>query len=197
MAPRLSRASTLAHLRQARLAPAATFRRTLATVQDPPAPPPRKTTFGGLRDQDRIFSNAYMKHDHGIKGAQVRDYARAWPRAARWRIRTTRPGRAAPAARAAVTSSWWTVWEQQLGKLQRRRGSMLRACSGGGAPQLGASGWSTEDRARAAVRQAGTSSQGVLSEALQLEQDAQVYQGSRAQNSGDRTTTPHPLATDR
>ncbi|KAM0750101.1 NADH-ubiquinone oxidoreductase 51 kDa subunit, mitochondrial [Meredithblackwellia eburnea MCA 4105] len=47
-------------------------RRTLATVQDPPAPPPRKTTFGGLRDQDRIFTNAYMKHDHGIKGAMKR-----------------------------------------------------------------------------------------------------------------------------
>lgn len=31
----------------------------------------RKTGHGGLRDQDRIFTNAYMRHDHGIKGAMV------------------------------------------------------------------------------------------------------------------------------
>lgn len=48
--------------------------RTFATVQDAPpkTPPPRKTTFGGLKDQDRIFTNAYMKHDHGLKGAKAR-----------------------------------------------------------------------------------------------------------------------------
>jgi len=50
--------------------------RSLATVQDAPkpaAPPARKTSgFGGLRDQDRIFTNAYMKHDHLLKGAKAR-----------------------------------------------------------------------------------------------------------------------------
>ncbi|SCV70891.1 BQ2448_3653 [Microbotryum intermedium] len=46
--------------------------RGLATVQDPPKPAPRKTTFGGLRDQDRIFSNVYRTGDHGIKGAMKR-----------------------------------------------------------------------------------------------------------------------------
>ncbi|KAI5481859.1 hypothetical protein MNV49_000136 [Pseudohyphozyma bogoriensis] len=75
MAPRAPRPSALASVRP-RLAPSAVsrlpLRRSLATVQDTPAPPPRKTTFGGLRDQDRIFTNAYMKHDHGIKGAQKR-----------------------------------------------------------------------------------------------------------------------------
>jgi len=43
-------------------------RRGLATVQDST---PKRTTFGGLRDQDRIFSNAYRLGDHGIKGAMV------------------------------------------------------------------------------------------------------------------------------
>lgn len=43
-------------------------RRGLATVQDQT---PKRTTFGGLRDQDRIFSNAYRLNDHGIKGAMV------------------------------------------------------------------------------------------------------------------------------
>lgn len=41
--------------------------RGLATVQDPP-----KKTHGGLRDQDRIFQNVYMRHDHLLKGAKVR-----------------------------------------------------------------------------------------------------------------------------
>jgi len=27
--------------------------------------------YGGLKDQDRIFTNAYCRHDHGIKGAMV------------------------------------------------------------------------------------------------------------------------------
>jgi hypothetical protein len=42
-------------------------RRTLATVQDTPV-----RRYGGLKDQDRIFTNAYLRHDHGIKGALVR-----------------------------------------------------------------------------------------------------------------------------
>ncbi|KAN0066310.1 NADH dehydrogenase [ubiquinone] flavoprotein 1, mitochondrial [Thecaphora frezii] len=41
--------------------------RGLATVTDAPV-----RTHGGLRDQDRIFQNAYMRHDHGLKGAQAR-----------------------------------------------------------------------------------------------------------------------------
>lgn len=41
--------------------------RGLATVADPPV-----RRYGGLKDQDRIFTNLYMKHDHGLKGAQSR-----------------------------------------------------------------------------------------------------------------------------
>jgi len=44
-----------------------TGRRTFATVQDPPV-----RRYGGLKDQDRIFTNLYTRHDHGLKGAQVR-----------------------------------------------------------------------------------------------------------------------------
>lgn len=44
----------------------AKLRRSFATVQDPPV-----RRYGGLRDQDRIFTNAYCRHDHGIKGAMV------------------------------------------------------------------------------------------------------------------------------
>ncbi len=40
--------------------------RGLATVADPPV-----RRYGGLKDQDRIFTNIYCKHDHGIKGAKV------------------------------------------------------------------------------------------------------------------------------
>ncbi|KAG2081777.1 NADH-binding subunit of NADH:ubiquinone oxidoreductase [Suillus cothurnatus] len=43
------------------------FRRGLATVADPPV-----RRYGGLKDQDRIFTNAYCRHDHGIKGALSR-----------------------------------------------------------------------------------------------------------------------------
>lgn len=42
-------------------------RRGLATVQDAPAP--RKTNFGGLKDQDRIFQNLYGRHDPSLKSA--------------------------------------------------------------------------------------------------------------------------------
>ena len=42
------------------------LRRSFATVQDPPV-----RHYGGLKDQDRIFTNAYSRHDHGLKGAQV------------------------------------------------------------------------------------------------------------------------------
>ncbi|KAG1801958.1 NADH-binding subunit of NADH:ubiquinone oxidoreductase [Suillus variegatus] len=43
------------------------IRRGLATVADPPV-----RRYGGLKDQDRIFTNAYCRHDHGIKGALSR-----------------------------------------------------------------------------------------------------------------------------
>ncbi|THU91196.1 hypothetical protein K435DRAFT_863638 [Dendrothele bispora CBS 962.96] len=41
--------------------------RSFATVTDPPV-----RRYGGLKDQDRIFTNVYCKHDHGIKGAKSR-----------------------------------------------------------------------------------------------------------------------------
>lgn len=44
--------------------------RTFATVQDAPKPPPK--VHGNLKDQDRIFTNAYMRHDHLLKGARAR-----------------------------------------------------------------------------------------------------------------------------
>ena len=40
--------------------------RSFATVADPPV-----RRYGGLKDQDRIFTNIYCRHDHGIKGALV------------------------------------------------------------------------------------------------------------------------------
>ena len=40
--------------------------RSFATVADPPV-----RRYGGLKDQDRIFTNIYCRHDHGIKGAMV------------------------------------------------------------------------------------------------------------------------------
>jgi NADH dehydrogenase (ubiquinone) flavoprotein 1 len=41
--------------------------RGLATVADVPV-----RRYGGLKDQDRIFTNLFCKHDHGLKGAQAR-----------------------------------------------------------------------------------------------------------------------------
>jgi hypothetical protein len=41
--------------------------RSLATVADPPV-----RRYGGLKDQDRIFTNLFCRHDHGIKGAMAR-----------------------------------------------------------------------------------------------------------------------------
>eukprot|EP00270_Netrium_digitus_P020168 TRINITY_DN8205_c0_g1_i1.p1 TRINITY_DN8205_c0_g1~~TRINITY_DN8205_c0_g1_i1.p1 ORF type:complete len:485 (+),score=99.48 TRINITY_DN8205_c0_g1_i1:22-1455(+) len=38
----------------------------------PPPPPPEKTSFGGLKDEDRIFTNVFGKHDPHIKGAMAR-----------------------------------------------------------------------------------------------------------------------------
>jgi NADH dehydrogenase (ubiquinone) flavoprotein 1 len=42
--------------------------RGLATVQD--SPPPKKTHFGGLKDQDRIFQNLYGHHGADLKSAK-------------------------------------------------------------------------------------------------------------------------------
>lgn len=37
------------------------------------APPPQtRTSFGGLPDQDRIFTNLYGRHDWRLKGAMAR-----------------------------------------------------------------------------------------------------------------------------
>ena len=43
--------------------------RGLATVQDAPAQPPKRTHFGGLKDQDRIFQNLYGHHGADLKSA--------------------------------------------------------------------------------------------------------------------------------
>lgn len=43
-------------------------RRGLATVQDDP--PPKRTHFGGLKDQDRIFQNLYGHHGADLKSAK-------------------------------------------------------------------------------------------------------------------------------
>jgi NADH dehydrogenase (ubiquinone) flavoprotein 1 len=43
--------------------------RGLATVNNA-SPPPKKTKFGGLSDQDRIFQNLYGQHGADLKTAQ-------------------------------------------------------------------------------------------------------------------------------
>ena len=43
--------------------------RRLATVQDGTPPPPKRTHFGGLKDQDRIFQNLYGHHGADLKSA--------------------------------------------------------------------------------------------------------------------------------
>jgi NADH dehydrogenase (ubiquinone) flavoprotein 1 len=43
--------------------------RRLATVQDAP-PPPKKTSWGGLKDQDRIFQNLYGHHGADLASAK-------------------------------------------------------------------------------------------------------------------------------
>ena len=45
-------------------------RRRLATVQDGTPEPPKRTKFGGLKDQDRIFQNLYGHHGADLKSAQ-------------------------------------------------------------------------------------------------------------------------------
>ncbi|GLI71372.1 hypothetical protein VaNZ11_016562 [Volvox africanus] len=43
-----------------------------AATSPPPPPPAAKTSFGGLKDDDRIFQNIYGRHDTSIKGAMAR-----------------------------------------------------------------------------------------------------------------------------
>ncbi len=55
--------------------PARSVLRTLSTAApagSAPPPPPQKTSFGNLKDEDRIFTNIYGRHDPFIQ-------ARAWP----------------------------------------------------------------------------------------------------------------------
>ena len=43
--------------------------RGLATPTDIPKPPPKRTKFGGLKDQDRIFQNLYGHHGADLQSA--------------------------------------------------------------------------------------------------------------------------------
>lgn len=45
-------------------------RRDFATVQDGTPPPPKRTHFGGLKDQDRIFQNLYGHHGADLQSAK-------------------------------------------------------------------------------------------------------------------------------
>ncbi|PFH53332.1 hypothetical protein AMATHDRAFT_55214 [Amanita thiersii Skay4041] len=47
--------------------PQTVLQRNLATVADPPV-----RHYGGLKDQDRIFTNIYSRHDYALKGALSR-----------------------------------------------------------------------------------------------------------------------------
>ncbi|KAG1667853.1 hypothetical protein FOA52_011041 [Chlamydomonas sp. UWO 241] len=44
----------------------------VAPAATAPPPVPERTSFGGLRDEDRIFTNIYGRHDPFIKGAEKR-----------------------------------------------------------------------------------------------------------------------------
>ena len=50
--------------------PSSKQRRGLATVQDGTPAAPKKTRFGGLKDQDRIFQNLYGRHGTDLKSAK-------------------------------------------------------------------------------------------------------------------------------
>ncbi|KAI8987434.1 NADH dehydrogenase flavoprotein 1 [Mycotypha africana] len=71
----LQRALPVLARRQVTAIPSITARRTFATEAppDPNANPiTGKTTFGNLHDDDRIFTNLYLKHDFKLKGALKR-----------------------------------------------------------------------------------------------------------------------------
>lgn len=59
-------AASAATRRSVAAAPSRTQTRSLATVQDTPP----KRTYGGLKDQDRIFQNLYGHHGADLKSAQ-------------------------------------------------------------------------------------------------------------------------------
>ncbi|KAL9241272.1 hypothetical protein vseg_015402 [Gypsophila vaccaria] len=48
------------------------FNTQAASTSSTPQPPPEKTHFGGLKDEDRIFTNLYGIHDPFLKGAMKR-----------------------------------------------------------------------------------------------------------------------------
>ena len=62
IAPAVAPQSSITHT-----SPSSQQRRRLATVQD--APPPKRTHFGGLQDQDRIFQNLYGHHGADLASA--------------------------------------------------------------------------------------------------------------------------------
>lgn len=82
-------------------AAAAAQRRAYAAVTDAAANPVKR--HGGLRDQDRIFSNAYRQHDWTLKGAQVRRASSYLPTP-----RATRPLAIAPPSAASPPSRDFT-----------------------------------------------------------------------------------------
>ncbi|KAI7871739.1 NADH dehydrogenase flavoprotein 1 [Spinellus fusiger] len=60
-------------LRTSTVANGANCARTFATTPDPNANPiTGKTTYGGLSDEDRIFTNLYLRHDFRLQGALKR-----------------------------------------------------------------------------------------------------------------------------
>ena len=63
------RAASTSRLNRSPSTPKQQHCRGLATVQDGPAQPPKRTHFGGLKDQDRIFQNLYGHHGADLKSA--------------------------------------------------------------------------------------------------------------------------------
>ncbi|CAF4027665.1 unnamed protein product [Rotaria magnacalcarata] len=57
---------------QATSSPAATNPPKAQAPATPPPAPPQKTKFGPLKDEDRIFTNLYGRHDWHLKGAMSR-----------------------------------------------------------------------------------------------------------------------------
>ncbi|CAI0381047.1 unnamed protein product [Linum tenue] len=76
----MQRAARLAHHQANRLplalrsfsTQAASNASTPQPPSPPPPPPPEKTHFGGMSDEDRIFTNLYGLHDPFLKGAMKR-----------------------------------------------------------------------------------------------------------------------------
>lgn len=64
---RVSTVSTASHVSLVSSAARRSQTRGLASVQD--GPPPKRTHYGGLKDQDRIFQNLYGHHGADLKSA--------------------------------------------------------------------------------------------------------------------------------